>query len=123
MFLLYLNITSNCTSYIWDEYKGQFIYLNGYFAPNFAPMTRLLNLILYPQKILKNLKYQKKFNCYLAASRSTLGHYRGDRLTQPMLITTFERFRPEGHRESRKGVGSLSQADRLVGFELGTFRF
>ena len=86
-------------------------------------MTRLLDLTLYPQKIFKNLKYQKKFNYYLAASRPTLGHYRGDRLTQPMLTTACERFRPEGHRESRKGVESLSLADRLVEFELGTFRF
>ena len=29
------------------------------------------------------------FNCYLAAPRPTLGHYRGDSLTHPMLITAF----------------------------------
>ena len=28
-------------------------------------------------------------NCYLAAPRPTLGHYRGDSLTHPMLITAF----------------------------------
>ena len=32
-------------------------------------------------------------------------------------------FRPEGHREPRNEVGSLSPAERLVGFEPGTFRF
>ena len=32
-------------------------------------------------------------------------------------------FRPEGHREPRNEVGSLSLAERLVGFELGTFQF
>ena len=29
------------------------------------------------------------FNCYLAAPRPTSGHYRGDSLTHPMLITAF----------------------------------
>ena len=32
-------------------------------------------------------------------------------------------FRPEGHREPRNEVGSLSPAERLVGFEPGTFWF
>ena len=32
-------------------------------------------------------------------------------------------FRPEGHREPRSEVGSLSPVERLVGFEPGTFRF
>ena len=32
-------------------------------------------------------------------------------------------FRPEGHEEPRSDVGSLSPAERLVGFEPGTFRF
>ena len=32
-------------------------------------------------------------------------------------------FRPKGHREPHNEVGSLSLAERLVGFELGTFRF
>ena len=40
-----------------------------------------------------------------------------------MLITAFVQFRPKGHREPRNEVGSLSPADRLVGFEAGTFRF
>ena len=39
------------------------------------------------------------FNCYLAAPRPTSGHYRGDSLTHPMLITAFLHIRPEGHRE------------------------
>ena len=60
------------------------------------------------------------FNCYLAAPRPTLGHYRGDSLTHPMLITAFFlHFRPEGHREPRNEVGYLSLAERLVGFEPG----
>ena len=32
-------------------------------------------------------------------------------------------FRPEGHREPHSEVGFLSQAECLVGFEPGTFRF
>ena len=63
-------------------------------------------------------------SCYLAAPRPTLGHSRGDSLTNPMLITAFFiHIRPEGHRGPRNKVGSLSPAERLVGFEPGTFRF
>ena len=40
-----------------------------------------------------------------------------------MLITAYVRIRPEGHREPRNEVGSLSPAERLAGFEPGTFRF
>ena len=29
---------------------------------------------------------------------TTLGHYLGDRLTNPMLITAFLQFQPEDHR-------------------------
>ena len=63
------------------------------------------------------------FNYYLAAPRPTSGHYRGDSLTHPMLITAFVHVRPEGHREPRSEVGSLGPAERLARFESGTFRF
>ena len=63
------------------------------------------------------------FNCHLAAPRATLGHYRGGSLTHPMLNTCVLRIRPEGHREPCNEDGSLSPAERLVGFEPGTFRF
>ena len=56
------------------------------------------------------------FNCYLAASQPTLGHYQGDSLTNLMLITALQPFRPEGHWEPHKEVGSLSLAKNLVGF-------
>ena len=39
-----------------------------------------------------------------------------------MLITAFLQFQPKGHREPRTEVGSLSLAERLVGFEPKTFR-
>ena len=42
------------------------------------------------------------FNCYLAAQQPTLGHYQGDSLTHPMLITAFLQFQPEGHPELSK---------------------
>ena len=63
------------------------------------------------------------FNCYLADPRPTLGHSQGDSLTNPMLIAAFYLIRLEGHREPRNEVGSLSPAERLAGFEPGTFRF
>ena len=62
-------------------------------------------------------------NCYLAAPRPSLGYYRGGSLTHPMLIACVLHIRPEGRREPRSGVGSLSPAECLVGFEPGTFRF
>ena len=37
--------------------------------------------------------------------------------------SVFLHFQPEGHREPRSKAGSLGPAERLVGFELGTFRF
>ena len=57
-------------------------------------------------------------NCFLAASRPTLDHSQGESLTNPILITAFELFRPEGHREPRNEVESVIPAKRLVGFEL-----
>ena len=49
------------------------------------------------------------FNCYLAAPRPTLGHYRGDSLTHPMLITAFYIFDPRvtGSLVARLGPVSL----------------
>ena len=52
-----------------------------------------------------------------------LDHYRGGRLTQPVLIIVFLYNWPESHRASCNKVGSLSPAERLVGLESGTFRF
>ena len=40
-----------------------------------------------------------------------------------MLIIAFVHTQPEGHREPRNEVGSLSPAEHLVGFEPGTFQF
>ena len=63
------------------------------------------------------------FNCYLAVPWPTLGHSQGDSLPNPMLIIAYVHIRPKGHREPRNEVGSLSPAERLAGFEPGTFRF
>ena len=40
-----------------------------------------------------------------------------------MLITAFKVFLPEGHREPRREVGSLSPTERRVRLELRTFQF
>ena len=63
------------------------------------------------------------FNCYLAAPQSIIGHYWGDSLTHPILVTAFSHFWPKGHREPRNEVESINSAARQVGFEPGAFRF
>ena len=63
------------------------------------------------------------FNCHLDAPRPTLGHSCWESLTNPMLITVYVKFRPEGHWELSNEVEFLSPVKRLVGFESGTFRF
>ena len=63
------------------------------------------------------------FNCFLAAPRPTLGHYREGSLTHAMHIAVFLDIRPKGQRESRSEVWSLSPAEHLMIFEPGTFRF
>lgn len=56
------------------------------------------------------------FNCYLDAPQPTLGHCQGGSLIHPMFIIAFLPIRSEGNE-----VGSLSPAERIVGFEPGTF--
>ena len=62
------------------------------------------------------------FIYYLAFPRPILGHYRGDNLTDAVLITAFLNFYREGHREPRNEVESQSLAKRLMVSEAGTFR-
>ena len=62
-------------------------------------------------------------NSYLAAPQPTLGHYRGDILTHPMLITAFYIFDSKVTGSLVTKVGSLSLTERLVGFKPGSFRF
>ena len=62
-------------------------------------------------------------NCYLATLWPILGYSQGDSLTNLILITAFQIFRPRTHREPCNKVGSLSPAKHLAGFELGTFQF
>ena len=62
------------------------------------------------------------FNFYLAAQRPTLGHYRGDNLTHPMLFIAFFLASPDGHWEPRDEVGSLSPVERPARIKSGTFR-
>ena len=73
----------------------------------------------------RNKFFQKHLQSihFLAFSRPTLGHSKGESLTNLMLITAFFQLQPEGYREPRNEVASLSLADHLVGCEPGTFRF
>ena len=54
---------------------------------------------------------------------TTICHSQGDSLTNLMIINMFELFQPKSHQEPHNESGSLSPAEHLVGFELGTFRF
>ena len=63
-----------------------------------------------------DVKVKDFFNCYFAAPRSPLGHSQGDSLTNPMIITAFAQFQPEGHWEPCNVVGSLSPTKHLMGF-------
>ena len=69
------------------------------------------------------MRSQTFLNCYLAALQPTLGYFQGDNLTNPILITASELFRPNITGNPRNEVGSLSLAERLVRFQPGTFQF
>ena len=73
--------------------------------------------------VFPKLTFLNFFNCYLAAPWPTLGHYREGGLTHPMLIKCALHICPEGHLEPRNKVESLSLAECLAGFKLGTFQF
>ena len=75
-------------------------------AKNYCPVS-LLSVVskvfekLVNNRIVDDLEkcglfpdFQYFFNCYLAAPRPTSGHYRGDSLTHPMLITAFYILNP-----------------------------
>ena len=51
------------------------------------------------------------------------GSFSKGSLRNLMLITAFKVFLPEGHREPRSEVGSLSPTERRVRLELRTFQF
>lgn len=52
-----------------------------------------------------------------------MGHSLGESFTNPILITLFVLFRPEGHQEHCNEAGFLSPDEHLVKFEQGNFRF
>ena len=67
------------------------------------------------------------FNCYLAAPRPTLGHYRGDSFTLPMLIIAFftfstqrtfrflqQRLNPLGHHCHPQQIKRLSNTTLVL---------
>ena len=58
-------------------------------------ITSEIRTVISYDKIVETFKNpfcEYFFNCYLAAPRPTLGHYRGDSLTHPMLITAYYIF-------------------------------
>ena len=71
------------------------------------------------------MKYLQLFfpAIWLSHAQISLGHSRGDNLTNPIFLTVFIQFRPEGHQECRNEVGPLRSVKRQIGFEPGTFRF
>ena len=82
------------------------------------PVLSAFRFILFDwSEPLNNERDHDFLNCYMAALQPTLGHYWVDRLTHLMLITVFYIF------NLKVSGGSLSLADCLVGFELGTFQF
>ena len=48
-------------------------------------------------------------HCYWNAPGKILRHYRGARLSKPLLNIVFKPYLSEGHRESGNKTGSLSQ--------------
>ena len=77
-----------------------------------------------PENIRKRfVNFLCVFNCCLAVSQPTLGHYRADIITQPVLITVFLQFWLEGCKEPRNEFGYLCPAERLVVFEPGKLQF
>ena len=56
---------------------------------------------------------------YLVTQRPTLGHWRGDSLTQPMLITMQFLVQPEGYGEARNKVVSKILVECISGIQTG----
>ena len=112
-----------------QSYEDVPFVMNKKFLVQSIIITLIYLLAIFVVQNLKNSYSRSRgffsffFNCYLAAPRPTLGHYRGGSLTHPMLITCVLHIQPEGHQEDRSEVGSLRSAECLVGFEPGTFRF
>ena len=76
-----------------------------------------------PSTVLLRISSFLFFNCYFAAPRPTLGHYREGSLTHLILITCVLHIRPKGPREPHNEVGSLRPAIYLVGFKQRTIQF
>ena len=70
-----------------------------YFLPFFCYIPLTL-LFIFSRVFYYYYYYHYFFNCYLAAPRPALGHYRGGSLIHPMLITLFYIF-------DQKVTGSL----------------
>ena len=92
-----------------------------------------LNSTLVKEHYMRSICRQQVFCSLRAHQRSSdqmkiyiiLGHSQGDSLANLKVTRPlgFVHIQPEGHQEPCEEVGSLSLAECLAGFELGTFRF
>ena len=76
-------------------------------------LSRTLNLKKKKKK--KENKIKEKEKEKKAVQWPTLGHSLRDNLINPLVITAFVQFRPEGHWDPRNEFGSLSSAEGQVG--------
>ena len=76
-------------------------------------------------QITKMLHEKMDFMCYLAVPQPNLGRFRGDRLTNPMLITAFFILIWKGwsHSEPRNETESLNLPKHPKGYEPISFWF
>ena len=65
-------------------------FLRKFFTEDFCKYADLIYPLQVPSLECLAMPYYTFFNWYLTAPRSTLGHCRGDSLTNPMLITMFD---------------------------------
>ena len=75
----------------------------------------------YLEKLRKkqSLLFEDFFYLLFGCPTANFGSLSRGILTNPMLITAFYLFRPEGHREHHNEVGSQNPAEHLVRFEPG----
>ena len=91
------------------------------FCPKYQlPVSAILNDVLraFVVNLLSrtlNFNKKKKEKKKKAVPWPTLGHSLRDNLINPMVITAFVQFRPEGHWDPRNEFGSLSSAEGQVG--------
>ena len=90
------------------KWPKTFIFTMGPFSLVMIYVQKLKDhLVLQTRQIWGTFEQASKnfFNSYLAAWWPILGHYYGDNLTDPMLITAFFWVQPKGHQEPWTKLG------------------